>query len=133
MVPGEWQPTPGCPVVNDVLVGANLHWRNVAPFGVRSVNHFLLPPPPGLGSSQYAKDLAEVARVGLDTLDRSLESGGARPLVSLFRGSARSATTSTTLVSMEGFTSASIRTPATRSGAPAATEVIKSNLRPVHP
>ena len=66
-VPGEWQPTPSCPVVNGVQVGANLHWRNVAPFGVQSVNDFILPPPPGITTSQYAKDLAEVASVGLDT------------------------------------------------------------------
>jgi hypothetical protein len=66
-VPGEWQATPSCPVVNGVAVGVNLHWRNVAPFGVASVNDFILPPPPGLGTSQYAKDLAEVASVGLDT------------------------------------------------------------------
>lgn len=66
-VPGEWQATPSCPVVNGVQVGTNLHWRNVAPFGVPTVNDFILPPPPGLGTSQYAKDLAEVAHVGLDT------------------------------------------------------------------
>ena len=66
-VPGEWQATPSCPVVNGVQVGAFYHWRNVAPFGVPSVNGFLLPPPPGITTSQYAKDLAEVAKVGLDT------------------------------------------------------------------
>ena len=66
-VPGEWQVTPSCPVVGGEQVGANLHWRNVAPFGVESVNDYILPPPPGLGTSQYAKDLAEVASVGLDT------------------------------------------------------------------
>jgi hypothetical protein len=66
-VPGEWQATPSCPMVNGVQVGAFYHWKNVAPFGVASVNDFVLPPPPGLTTSQYAKDLAEVARVGLDT------------------------------------------------------------------
>jgi hypothetical protein len=34
-VPGQWPPTPSCPVVSGVQVGANLHWRNVAPFGCR--------------------------------------------------------------------------------------------------
>jgi membrane-associated phospholipid phosphatase len=66
-VPGEWQATPSCPVVNGVASGINYQWRHVAPFGVRSVNDFLPPPPPGLTSSQYAKDFAEVASVGLDT------------------------------------------------------------------
>ena len=66
-VAGEWQATPSCPVINGVAVGANLHWREVTPFGVSSVNDFILPPPPGITTSQYAKDLAEVASVGLDT------------------------------------------------------------------
>ena len=66
-VPGEWQATPSCPLVNGAQVGVNLHWRNVAPFGVATVNDFILPPPPGITTSQYAKDLAEVASVGLDT------------------------------------------------------------------
>ena len=67
LVPGEWQPTPSCPLVNGAQVGVNLHWRNVAPFGIATVNDFILPPPPGITTSQYAKDLAEVASVGLDT------------------------------------------------------------------
>jgi hypothetical protein len=67
VVPGEWQATPSCPVVNGAQVGVNLHWRNVAPFGVATVNDFVLPPPPEITTSQYAKDLAEVASVGLDT------------------------------------------------------------------
>jgi hypothetical protein len=64
-VVGEWQATPSCPVVNGIQVGANLHWRNVAPFAVPAVADFM-PPPPAVSSSQYAKDLAEVASVGLD-------------------------------------------------------------------
>ena len=65
-VTGEWQATPSCPVVNGAQVGVFLHWRNVMPFGVKSVNDFILPPPPGIGTSQYAKDFAEVASVGVD-------------------------------------------------------------------
>lgn len=65
-VVGEWQATPSCPVVNGVSVGANLHWRNVTPFGVQTVWAFLPVPPPGVKTSQYAKDLAEVASVGVD-------------------------------------------------------------------
>ena len=63
---GEWQPTPSCPVVNGAQVGANLHWRNVAPFGVPAVGAFMPAPPPAVSSSQYSKDLAEVATIGLD-------------------------------------------------------------------
>jgi hypothetical protein len=54
-VTGEWQATPSCPVVNGVQVGVFFHWRNVTPFGVASVNDFILPPPPGIGTSQYAQ------------------------------------------------------------------------------
>jgi hypothetical protein len=72
---GEWQPTPSCQQFNNL--GAFLHWRNVMPFGVPTVWAFLPTPPPGVKTSQYAKDLAEVASVGLDVsttrpADRSL-------------------------------------------------------------
>jgi hypothetical protein len=63
---GEWQPTlPTCPLVNGVRVGTNLHWGAVAPFGVLDVTAFRPPAPPAVSSSQYAKDFAEVASVGL--------------------------------------------------------------------
>jgi hypothetical protein len=64
---GEWQATPSCSVVNGIQVGSLLHWRNVTPFAVPSAWSFVPPAPPTASSSQYAKDFAEVARVGLDT------------------------------------------------------------------
>jgi hypothetical protein len=63
-VPGGWQATPTCPLVNGVQVGAFFQWRNVAPFGVNSVAAFLPPPPPSLTSNDYAKDYNEVKRIG---------------------------------------------------------------------
>jgi len=65
--PGQWLATPSCPVVGGVQVGAFLHWRNVAPFGVQSVSAFLPPPPPGLGSNEYAKAYDEVRTIGSST------------------------------------------------------------------
>jgi len=62
--PGDWEATPSCPVVGGVQVGTLLQWRNVAPFGVESVDAFLPPPPPSLTSNAYAKDYNEVLRVG---------------------------------------------------------------------
>jgi PAP2 superfamily len=62
--PGEWQATPGCPVVGGVQVGSFLQWRNVAPFGVDSVSAFLPPPPPALTSNEYAKAYNEVKAIG---------------------------------------------------------------------
>jgi hypothetical protein len=63
-VPGEWQPTPSCPIVNGVAVGAFFHWQNVTPFGIPSASAFLLDPPPALTSNAYAKTYNEVMTVG---------------------------------------------------------------------
>ena len=67
MDPGVWQPTPTCPPAG----GVNFQWQFITPFGVPStpgdqswIAAFLPPPPPAITSSQYAKDLNEVLRVG---------------------------------------------------------------------
>ena len=64
LVPGEWQATPSCPIVNGIAVGTGFHWQNVTPFGVPSASQFLLDPPPTLTSNQYAKAYNEVMMVG---------------------------------------------------------------------
>jgi hypothetical protein len=70
-VPGEWQATPSCPVVNGVAVGVFFQWQNVTPFGIPSASDFLLDPPPALMSNKYAKDYNEVMTVGsLDSTER---------------------------------------------------------------
>jgi hypothetical protein len=58
--PGVWQPTPACPPAGGVL----LHWRDVAPFGIKSADQFRPGPPPPLSSRRYARDLNEVKEVG---------------------------------------------------------------------
>jgi PAP2 superfamily len=63
-VPGEYQATPSCPIVNGIKVGAFFHWQNVTPFGIPSAGEFLLDPPPALDSNQYAKTYTEVKTVG---------------------------------------------------------------------
>ena len=63
-VPGEYQATPSCPVVNGVAVGAFFHWQNVTPFGIQRASNFLLGPPPALRSNAYAKTYNEVMTVG---------------------------------------------------------------------
>jgi hypothetical protein len=63
-VPGEWQATPSCPIMNGIGVGVFLQWGNVTPFGIPSVSEFLLDPPPALDSNQYAKAYNEVKTVG---------------------------------------------------------------------
>jgi hypothetical protein len=57
---GAWQPTPACPPAGGLL----LHWRNVAPFAVKSADQFRAAPPPPLTSRRYARDLNEVRQVG---------------------------------------------------------------------
>jgi len=63
-VPGEWQATPSCPLVNGVAVGVFFHWQNVTPFGISRLQQFLLDPPPALTSNRFAKGYNEVMTVG---------------------------------------------------------------------
>jgi hypothetical protein len=63
-VPGEYQATPSCPVINGVAVGTLFQWQNMTPFGIKRVTDYLLPPPPLLASNNYAKTYNEVMTVG---------------------------------------------------------------------
>ena len=70
-VPGEWQATPSCPIVNGVAVGIAFQWQNITPFGIPSVHEFLLDPPPALSSRAYVKTYNEVMTVGgVDSTER---------------------------------------------------------------
>ncbi|HWO38009.1 MAG TPA: vanadium-dependent haloperoxidase [Candidatus Acidoferrum sp.] len=70
-VPGEWQATSSCPIVNGIAVGIAFQWQNVTPFGVPSASEFLLDPPPALASREYAKAYNEVMTVGsIDSTER---------------------------------------------------------------
>ena len=63
-VPGEWQATPSCPVVNGIASGIAFQWQNITPFGISNTAAFLLDPPPALTSNEYAKAYNEVMIVG---------------------------------------------------------------------
>ena len=63
-VPGEWQATPSCPIVDGVAVGIAFQWQNISPFGIPSAGDFLLGPPPALTSDEYARVYNEVMTVG---------------------------------------------------------------------
>jgi hypothetical protein len=63
-VPGEYQATPSCPVVNGVAVGAFFQWQNITPFGIKRASDFLLGPPPALTSYAYTRAYNEVMTVG---------------------------------------------------------------------
>ena len=70
-VPGEWQATSSCPLVNGVAVGVGFQWQNITPFGIPRAGDFLLGPPPALTSNQYARAYNEVMTVGsIDSTER---------------------------------------------------------------
>src|SRR6201987_5413103 len=70
-VPGEWQATPSCPIVNGIAVGIAFQWQNITPFGIPRASEFLLDPPPALASREYAKAYNEVMTVGgIDSTER---------------------------------------------------------------
>jgi hypothetical protein len=70
-VPGEWQATPSCPIVNGIAVGIAFQWQNITPFGIPRTSEFLLDPPPALASPEYAKTYNEVMTVGsIDSTER---------------------------------------------------------------
>lgn len=57
---GQWQPTPSCPPAGGIL----LQWRNLRPFAIERTDQFRAAPPPAIKSWRYARDYAEVKRVG---------------------------------------------------------------------
>ncbi|HKR28671.1 MAG TPA: vanadium-dependent haloperoxidase, partial [Acidobacteriaceae bacterium] len=63
-VPGGWQATASCPIVNGVAQGIAFQWQSIVPFGIEKVSEYLLPPPPALTSEAYARAYNEVMTVG---------------------------------------------------------------------
>jgi hypothetical protein len=69
---GDWDLTPGCPTTTGgiPLGGILFNWGDVKPFGIAlpASGHWYEPfrpvPPPDLGSTEYAKDFAEVKSGG---------------------------------------------------------------------
>jgi hypothetical protein len=60
--PGHWEPTPS------LFASALLpQWPGVIPFGLRSGDQFRPPPPPGLETEEWARDLEEVRTLGAET------------------------------------------------------------------
>ena len=57
--PGQWRRTP--PFFRPPMTPG---WRYVRPFAIAEVEPFVSPPPPALGSSEYARDWQEVFQLG---------------------------------------------------------------------
>lgn len=60
--PGKWRRDPLNP--NQTPVGST--WKRTLPFVIASASQFRLPPPPALGSAEYAQAYNEVKRLGGD-------------------------------------------------------------------
>jgi hypothetical protein len=60
--PGEWQPDP----ISGVRVALGAHWGSVRPLIIESAVAHRVPPPPDLGSAEYAAAFNEVKRLGGD-------------------------------------------------------------------
>jgi hypothetical protein len=61
-VPPHWQQDP----ISQVPLALGALWSQVRPFVIRSASQFRTPPPPPLGSADYAEAFEEVARLGGD-------------------------------------------------------------------
>ena len=61
-LPGRWRRDPTNPQQTPV----GTRWTTVRPFVMQSPAQFRAPPPPALGSSEYAEACADVARLGGD-------------------------------------------------------------------
>lgn len=81
---GDWQLTVGCPPAG----GQFYQWQNVTPFGIERLSDFLLPAPPAVTSSQYAKDYNEVYTVG--NLNNPARPDDRTPVVRLYGASSPS-------------------------------------------
>jgi hypothetical protein len=57
--PGLWRETP--PGFRPPVLP---HWRNVAPYVMKSPDQFRAPPPPAVDSQQAADELAQIFRIG---------------------------------------------------------------------
>ncbi len=56
---GHYQLTP-----TEFKPAINQYWATVSPFGLNGIEQFLLPPPPSVGSSDYAKALEQTKELG---------------------------------------------------------------------
>jgi hypothetical protein len=58
--PGHWEPDP----INPDQLAWGPGWGQVRPFGIRRAGQFPAPPPPALGSPEYATSYNEVKQLG---------------------------------------------------------------------
>ena len=62
--PGQWRPDP----ISQHPLAMSAHWSEVEPFVLQAAHQFRVPPPPPLGSRQYAQAFQEVQVLGGDVV-----------------------------------------------------------------
>jgi membrane-associated phospholipid phosphatase len=72
--PGDWQPTPPA-----FLPALAPQWPDVTPFAMTDGSQFRPPPPPALGSAEYAAAFNEVKVVGAADAETSDRDGNGQP------------------------------------------------------
>ncbi len=60
--PGQWRQDP----ISQIPIALGAYWGRVRPFVIPSAVRFRVPPPPDLGSEEYAEAYDEVKRLGGD-------------------------------------------------------------------
>ena len=67
--PGKWRQDP----ISLIPLALGAYWGGVTPFVLQSAQKFRVPPPPELGSAQYAAAFDEVKRLGGDGIATATE------------------------------------------------------------
>jgi hypothetical protein len=67
--PGMWRPDP----VSRIRIALGAYWNRLTPFVLQSPTQFRSPPPPALGSDDYARAFDEIKRLGGDGIHTPTE------------------------------------------------------------
>jgi hypothetical protein len=78
--PGFWRQDP----ISELPVALGAHWSVVRPFVLESASQFRLPPPPALGSAEYAAAFEEVKRLGGDGVTTPTERTDDQTLIGIY-------------------------------------------------
>lgn len=78
--PGKWRQDP----ISLIPLALGAHWGGVKPFVLQSPEKFRVPPPPELGSTEYASAFDEVKRLGGDGIATATERTQEQTQIGLF-------------------------------------------------
>jgi hypothetical protein len=79
---GQWRQDP----ISLIPLALGAHWGGVAPFVLQSTSQFRTPPPPALGSPEYAAAFDEVKRLGGDGITTPTERTPEQTEIGLYWG-----------------------------------------------